>query len=115
VHCTQGFTLELCGRDRVGLLSDVTRVLREHGLTVARADVTTAGGQATNVFYVRNPSGQPVDMKTIEGLRGRVGQTIMLSAKSVPATVAKAPDPASGGVARASFFSFGNLFAKLRA
>jgi hypothetical protein len=39
----------------------------------------------------------------------------MLSAKSVPATVAKAPEPASGGVARASFFSFGNLFAKLRA
>ncbi|OEL21084.1 ACT domain-containing protein ACR3 [Dichanthelium oligosanthes] len=112
---SEGFTLELCGRDRVGLLSDVTRVLREHGLTVTRADVTTVGGQATNVFYVRNPSGQPVDMKNIEGLRGRVGQTVMLSVKSVPATVTKAPEPGSGGVARASFFSFGNLFAKLRA
>ncbi|CAN6273045.1 unnamed protein product [Urochloa humidicola] len=116
---SEGFTLELCGSDRVGLLSDVTRVLREHGLTVARADVTTAGGQATNVFYVRNPSGQPVDMKTIEGLRGRIGQTVMLSAKSVPATVVtKAPETArsgGGGLARASFFSFGNLFAKLRA
>ncbi|CAN6278839.1 unnamed protein product [Urochloa humidicola] len=115
---SEGFTLELCGRDRVGLLSDVTRVLREHGLTVARADVTTAGGQATNVFYVRNPSGQPVDMKTIEGLRGRVGQTVMLSAKSVPATVAKPATETAGsggGMARASFFSFGNLFAKLRA
>jgi len=111
----QGFTLELCGRDRVGLLSDVTRVLREHGLTVTRADVTTVGGQATNVFYVRNPSGQPVDMETIEGLRGRVGQTVMLSVKSVPAAVATVPEPGSGGVARTSFFSFGSLFAKLRA
>ncbi|KAF8693422.1 hypothetical protein HU200_038816 [Digitaria exilis] len=112
---SEGFTLELCGRDRVGLLSDVTRVLREHGLTVTRADVTTVGGQATNVFYVRDPSGQPVDMKTIEGLRGRVGQTVMLNAKSVPATVARAPEPGSGGMARTGFFSFGNLFAKLRA
>ncbi|KAG2659051.1 ACT domain-containing protein ACR3-like isoform X1 [Panicum virgatum] len=112
---SEGFTLELCGRDRVGLLSDVTRVLREHGLTVTRADVTTVGGQATNVFYVRNPSGQPVDMKTIEGLRGRVGQTVMLNARSVPAAVARAPEPGSGGMARTSFFSFGSLFAKLRA
>ncbi|KAL6899222.1 hypothetical protein ACP4OV_005880 [Aristida adscensionis] len=120
----EGFTLELCGRDRVGLLSDVTRVLREHGLTVARADVTTVGGQAMNVFYVRDPSGQPVDMKTIERLRGQVGHTLMLNVKSVPATAApapvtKAPEPSGSGagaaLAKTSFFSFGSLFAKLRA
>ncbi|KAL6634559.1 hypothetical protein ACP70R_027230 [Stipagrostis hirtigluma subsp. patula] len=112
----EGFTLELCGRDRVGLLSDVTRVLREHGLTVTRADVTTVGGQAMNVFYVRDASGQPVDMKTIEGLRGQVGQTLMLNVKSVPAPAPKAPEPGSGSsLARTSFFSFGSLFAKLRA
>lgn len=116
-HSVQGFTLEVCGRDRVGLLSDVTRVLREHGLTVSRADVTTAGGQATNVFYVRDPSGQPVDMKTVEGLRGQFGQTAMLNVKSVsvPAAAAKAPGPSSGGIVRNSFFSFSSLFAKLRA
>lgn len=114
---SEGFTLEVCGRDRVGLLSDVTRVLREHGLTVSRADVTTAGGQATNVFYVRDPSGQPVDMKTVEGLRGQFGQTAMLNVKnvSVPAAVARATEPRSGGMVRSSFFSFGSLFAKLRA
>uniref|UniRef100_A0A0E0K131 ACT domain-containing protein ACR n=1 Tax=Oryza punctata TaxID=4537 RepID=A0A0E0K131_ORYPU len=119
----RGFTLELCGRDRVGLLSDVTRVLREHGLTVTRADVTTVGGQAINVFYVRDASGEPVDMKTIEGLRVQVGQTVMLNVKKVPsssssssAAAAKSPgQPASGAMSRTSFFSFGNLFAKLRA
>lgn len=119
VRYVQGFTLEVRGRDRVGLLSDVTRVLREHGLTVSRADVTTEGGQATNVFYVRDPSGQPVDMKTVEGLRGQFGQTAMLNVKkvSVPAAaVARAPEPrSSGGIVRNSFFSFGSLFAKLRA
>uniref|UniRef100_J3LDT0 ACT domain-containing protein ACR n=1 Tax=Oryza brachyantha TaxID=4533 RepID=J3LDT0_ORYBR len=116
---SEGFTLELCGRDRVGLLSDVTRVLREHGLTVTRADVTTVGEQAINVFYVRDASGQPVDMKTIEGLRVQIGQTVMLNVKKVPSSsAAKSPGqrPASGGaMSRTSFFSFGNLFAKLRA
>jgi UTP:GlnB (protein PII) uridylyltransferase len=109
----QGFTLELCGRDRVGLLSDVTRVLREHGLTVTRADVTTVGEQAMNVFYVRDASGQPVDMKTIEGLRGQVGQTVMLNVKKVPDAV-KPPEQTGGGMARTNFFSFGGLFSKLR-
>uniref|UniRef100_A0A0A9DEK9 ACT domain-containing protein ACR n=1 Tax=Arundo donax TaxID=35708 RepID=A0A0A9DEK9_ARUDO len=111
---SEGFTLELCSRDRVGLLSDVTRVLREHGLTVTRADVTTVVEQAMNVFYVRDPSGQPVNMKTIEGLRGEVGQTVMLNVKRVPGTAVKPPEPA-GGVARTSFFSIGSLLAKLRA
>ncbi|KAL5213527.1 hypothetical protein ABZP36_024374 [Zizania latifolia] len=121
---SEGFTLELCGRDRVGLLSDVTRVLREHGLTVTRADVTTVGEQAINVFYVRDASGQPVDMKTIEGLRVQIGQTVMLNVKSVPssssssaAAAAKSPGqtPSSAALSRTSFFSFGSLFAKLRA
>ncbi|XP_025878365.1 ACT domain-containing protein ACR3 isoform X2 [Oryza sativa Japonica Group] len=125
---SEGFTLELCGRDRVGLLSDVTRVLREHGLTVTRADVTTVGGQAINVFYVRDASGEPVDMKTIEGLRVQVGHTVMLNVKKVPSSPSsssaaaaaaangKSPgQPASGALSRTSFFSFGNLFAKLRA
>jgi UTP:GlnB (protein PII) uridylyltransferase len=107
----QGFTLELCGQDRVGLLSDVTRVLREHGLTVTRADVTTVGQQAMNVFYVQDPWGKPVDMKTIEGLRGEIDQTVMLNVKRVHA---KASKP-TAGMGRTSFFSFGNLFAKLRA
>lgn len=110
---SEGFTLELCGRDRVGLLSDVTRVLREHGLTVTRADVATVGEQAMNVFYVRDASGQPVDMKTIEGLRGQVGQTVMLNVKKVP-DVVKAPEQTGGAMAKTNFFSFGGLFGKLR-
>ena len=98
----------------MGLLSDVTRVLREHGLTVTRADVATVGEQAMNVFYVRDSSGQAVDMKTIEGLRGQVGQTVMLNVKKVPDVVKPAPEQASGGMAKTNFFSFGGLFAKLR-
>ncbi|KAL2903808.1 ACT domain-containing protein ACR4 [Bienertia sinuspersici] len=46
--------------DRVGLLSDVTRIFRENGLSVTRAEVATRGSQAINVFYVIDSSGNPV-------------------------------------------------------
>ncbi|WOL14220.1 ACT domain-containing protein ACR3 [Canna indica] len=106
---SEGFSLEICAKDRVGLLSDVTRVLREYGLTVSRADVTTIGEKAINVFYVRDPSGNPVDMKTIEALRKEIGHTVMLNVKKVPSTT---KSPEASGWARNSF-SFGNLFGKL--
>ncbi|XP_074571540.1 ACT domain-containing protein ACR3-like isoform X2 [Curcuma longa] len=105
---SEDFSLEICAKDRVGLLSDVTRVLREHGLSVSRADVTTVGEKAMNVFYVRDPSGLPVDMKTIEALRKEIGQTMMLNVKKLPCA---AKSPESSGWAKTSF-SFGNLLGK---
>ncbi|KAG2663257.1 hypothetical protein I3760_16G018900 [Carya illinoinensis] len=109
---TEGLSLELCAKDRVGLLSEVTRILRENGLSVTRADVTTVGEQAVNVFYVRDASGKPVDTKTIEALRKEIGHTIKLNVKKVPAASAKAPE--ASGWAKTSFF-FGNLLEKFLA
>ncbi|KAH9550001.1 hypothetical protein CY35_10G049700 [Sphagnum magellanicum] len=73
----EGLRLELCTSDRVGLLSDVTRIFRENGLSVTRADVTTRGDKAVNVFYVTGASGDPVDMKTVEAMRQEMGQVIL--------------------------------------
>ncbi|KAI4316345.1 hypothetical protein L6164_024333 [Bauhinia variegata] len=58
----EGVRLELCAENRVGLLSDITRVLRENGLAVVRADVETHGHNAVNAFYVRDVSGNQVDV-----------------------------------------------------
>ena len=55
--------------DRVGLLSEVTRLLRENGLTVLRADVSTQGNTAFNTFYVTDACGGPVDMKVVDAIR----------------------------------------------
>ncbi|XP_020236483.1 ACT domain-containing protein ACR3 isoform X2 [Cajanus cajan] len=105
---SEGVSLELCAKDRVGLLSEVTRILRENGLTVSRAGVSTVGEKGLNVFYVRDDaSGNPVDMKIIEALRKEIGQTVMVNVKRVPGS-AKAP-PQTRGWAKTSFF-FGNLF-----
>lgn len=106
---SDGLSLELCAKDRVGLLSEVTRILREHGLSVMRAGVSTVGEKAKNVFYVRDSSGNPVDVKTIEALRKEIGLTMMLNVKKDPVSTT-APHEARGW-AKTSFF-FGSLLEK---
>lgn len=69
--------LELCTTDRVGLLSNVTRIFRENSLTVTRAEVATRDNKAVNTFYVRDASGYPVDLRIIESIRNEIGQTIL--------------------------------------
>uniref|UniRef100_A0A5B6ZMR7 ACT domain-containing protein ACR n=1 Tax=Davidia involucrata TaxID=16924 RepID=A0A5B6ZMR7_DAVIN len=86
IHCleaaierrvSEGLKLELCTTDRVGLLSDVTRIFRENSLNVTRAEVTTRAGKAVNTFYVCEASGYPVDSKIIDSIRQAIGQTIL--------------------------------------
>lgn len=107
---SEGLSLELCAKDRVGLLSEVTRVLRENGLSVTRADVTTIGEKAKTLFYVTDASGNPVDMKTIETLRNEIGARMMLNVKKDPVSQ-RAPD--AHRWAKTSFF-FGSLLGRFR-
>lgn len=97
----QGIRLELCSDDRVGLLSDVTRIFRENGLSVSRAEVTTRGSQAVNTFYVIDASGNPVKSETIEAVRKEIGLAILCVKDDA---YSKSPPQDSGR------FSFGSLF-----
>ncbi|XP_010250636.1 PREDICTED: ACT domain-containing protein ACR4-like [Nelumbo nucifera] len=110
VHCleaavqrrsTEGIRLELCIEDRIGLLSDVTRIFRENGLSVTRAEVTTRGSQAVNSFYVTDSSGNPVKSETIESVRSEIGQTVLRVKDNI---YTNSPPQESGR------FSLGNLF-----
>ncbi|CAN0929192.1 ACT domain-containing protein ACR4 [Linum grandiflorum] len=74
---SEGIRLELCCEDRVGLLSDVTRIFRENGLSVSRAEVTTRGSQAVNAFYVTDASGYRVKSETVEAVRKEIGLAIL--------------------------------------
>ncbi|KAF3775120.1 ACT domain-containing protein [Nymphaea thermarum] len=100
---SEGLKLELCATDRVGLLSDVTRLFRENSLSVTRAEVTTSRGKAINTFYVCGASGHPVDEKTIDHIRSVIGQTI-LKVKHNSAGLNSAPQESS------TKFLFSNLF-----
>ncbi|KAJ8535471.1 hypothetical protein K7X08_023191 [Anisodus acutangulus] len=70
----EGIRLELCANNRVGLLSDITGVLRENGLAVVRADIATEGETARNIFYLRDISGNNIDMKFGKSMKTEMGE-----------------------------------------
>ncbi|KAI7733400.1 hypothetical protein M8C21_021339, partial [Ambrosia artemisiifolia] len=105
IHCleaaikrrvSEGLRLELCGEDRAGLLSDVTRIFRENGLSVTRAEVTTRGTTAVNAFYVIDSSGNQVKSETIEAVRNAIGETIKVK-EDETLTKSKPPAQQTGG------------------
>jgi [protein-PII] uridylyltransferase len=53
--------IEINGRDRPGLLHDVTAAISEEGLQIASAHVTTYGVRAVDVFYVKDVFGMKVE------------------------------------------------------
>ncbi|XP_028798239.1 ACT domain-containing protein ACR2-like [Neltuma alba] len=75
----EGVRVELCAENRVGMLSDITRMLRENGLAVVRADVETHGEKSVNAFYVRDVSGNyEVDIDYfVQSVRREMGPTVL--------------------------------------
>jgi [protein-PII] uridylyltransferase len=62
--------LEVNGRDRPGLLHDVTSAISEQGLQIGSAHVTTYGVRAVDVFYVKDVFGLKVENeRKLNGLR----------------------------------------------
>ena len=62
--------LEVNGRDRPGLLHDVTSAISDQGLQIASAHVTTYGVRAVDVFYVKDVFGLKVENeRKLSGLR----------------------------------------------
>ena len=53
--------LEVNGRDRPGLLHDVTSAISEQGLQIGSAHVTTYGVRAVDVFYVKDVFGLKIE------------------------------------------------------
>ncbi|CAL9144962.1 unnamed protein product [Musa hybrid cultivar] len=72
-----GLRLDISTRDRRGLLSDITRVLRENGLSLTMAECTTRGERAVGTFYVTDASGGGnVDPKSMEAVREELGESV---------------------------------------
>ncbi|WP_426954660.1 [protein-PII] uridylyltransferase [Muricoccus radiodurans] len=65
--------IEVNGRDRPGLLHDVTAAISNQGVQIASAHVTTYGVRAVDVFYVKDLFGLKVENeRKLDGLRGAV-------------------------------------------
>jgi [protein-PII] uridylyltransferase len=82
--------LEVNGRDRPGLLHDVTAAISEQGLQIASAHVTTYGVRAVDVFYVKDVFGLKVENeRKLAQLR-----EALLAALASPEEPATVPVPA---------------------
>ncbi|XP_026660629.2 ACT domain-containing protein ACR1-like isoform X2 [Phoenix dactylifera] len=91
----QGLRLDLCTRNRPGLLSDVTRVLRENGLSLTRAECATRGETAVGTFYVTDAYGGGVDPERMVAVRREIGGSVSLEIKENPGwpPIKKSKDP----------------------
>ncbi|KAL6959171.1 ACT domain-containing protein acr6 [Sarracenia purpurea var. burkii] len=103
-RASEGLELELCTEDRVGLLSDITRIFRENSLFIKRAEISTKGGKAEDTFYVTDVTGNAVEPKTVDSIRQQIGQSILRVKRNYSNP---SPKPPQG---TAMSFLFGNLF-----
>ncbi|CAA7393799.1 unnamed protein product [Spirodela intermedia] len=97
---SQGLRLKVCTPDRLGLLSEVTRVFREHGLTMKGAEIGTLGESAVGTFCVRDASGGKVETRTMDSMRKEIGGEVALevddSSPWPPARPSSRPSSTSG-------------------
>ncbi|KAE8710617.1 ACT domain-containing protein ACR4 [Hibiscus syriacus] len=76
---TEGLELEVITDDRSGLLSDITRIFRENGLCIKRAEICSSnGGKAKHSFFVTDVGGNSVDPKTLDLIQNEIGQGCLI-------------------------------------
>jgi [protein-PII] uridylyltransferase len=79
--------IEVNGRDRPGLLYDVTRELTELGLQISSALITTYGERAVDVFYVKDAFGMQISHKAkLEQIRAGLLEALTGEAPEKPGT-----------------------------
>lgn len=104
---SHGLRLDVCTQNRLGLLSDITRVFRENGLSISRAEIGTRGERAVGSFYVTDASGHDLNPNTVELVRQEIGGTILVvnNSSDWPA----ASSSVSRGAQERAKFSLGSL------
>ena len=69
--------IEINGRDRLGLLHDITATLTALGLQISSAHISTYGERVVDVFYVKDVFGLKVDHEEkLKALRDKLLETV---------------------------------------
>ncbi|KAJ1255094.1 hypothetical protein BS78_K292300 [Paspalum vaginatum] len=76
-RASDGLELEVRTEDRVGLLSQITRVFRENSLSIIRAAISTRDAKAKDTFYVSDAYGNPVDGRTMDAVGEQLGHAVL--------------------------------------
>jgi len=78
----QGLMVDIRTDNRMGLLSNVTRVFRENGLSISRFEIGTEGEKAVGSFFVTDSSGEEVNPDIVELVRQASGGSVVTDHKS---------------------------------
>ena len=109
----QGLRFEVCTQNRMGLLSDVTRVLRENGISISRVEVGTRGDKAVGSFYVKDASGYDVNPNIVEVVKEEIGGSVLAVQKSprwaTQSSSSRTIRSTHGSIEDKPRFSLGNL------
>jgi [protein-PII] uridylyltransferase len=82
--------IEVNGRDRTGLLYEVTRALTQLNLQISSAKISTYGEKVVDVFYVKDLFGHKIDHeKRLADIRERLAEAL---ADPTASEAAKAPE-----------------------
>lgn len=113
----QGLRLDVRIKNRLRLLSDITRVFRENGLSIRMAEIGIHGERASGSFYVTDVSGRDVSPNTVELIRKEIGGTIMaVNKSSVPPSLPASPSrdrSTASSVENRPRFSLGTLWSQI--
>ena len=86
--------LEVNGRDRPGLLHDVTAAISDEGVQIASAHVTTYGVRAVDVFYVKDVFGLKIENeRKLHSLREALLKALASPDEAPPTATAAAHEP----------------------
>ena len=78
--------IEINGRDRPGLLYDVTQALTDGGLQISSAHISTFGERVVDVFYVKDVFGLKMESETkISAVRTSLLNAIAVDESAVAA------------------------------
>ncbi|KAL5755120.1 hypothetical protein ACOSP7_023340 [Xanthoceras sorbifolium] len=105
---SHGLRLDICTQNRLGLLSDVTRVFRENGLSISRAEIWKNGERAAGTFYVMDASGHEVNSNTVALIRQEIGGSNVVVNTS-QASSSSLSRTSSGSLDERPKFSLGTL------
>uniref|UniRef100_A0A0E0D641 ACT domain-containing protein ACR n=1 Tax=Oryza meridionalis TaxID=40149 RepID=A0A0E0D641_9ORYZ len=73
-RASHGAKVEVRAADRSGLLSDFTRMLREHGLSLLRVELKRRKDETVGTFYLVTDAGGEVRAEALHAVRARVGK-----------------------------------------
>jgi [protein-PII] uridylyltransferase len=80
----------VAGRDRTGLLYDLTSTISDLSLDIASAHITTFGEKAVDVFYVTDLTGKKIDSENRQKtIAERLTKVLAGPAQSSSSTVAR--------------------------